>query len=540
MAPRNKNRVFVIGVGMTKFDKPGARGDYDYPDMAKEAGQKALADAGIPYSAIEQACVGYVYGDSTCGQRAIYHSLGLTGIPITNVNNNCSTGSTALFMARQLIQGGLSDCVLALGFEKMERGSLSSKYMDRTSPMDKHMEVMINRYGMAAAPPAAQMFGNAGREHMEKYGTKPEHFAKIAWKNHKHSTNNPYSQFQDEYTLEQVMKSRKVFEFLTLLQCCPTSDGAGAAVLASEDFVREHRLEKQAVEILAQEMVTDLATTFDENSCIKMVGYDMSRVAAKKCFEAAGLKPADVDVVELHDCFSANELITYEALGLCAEGKGAELIDRGDNTYGGKFVINPSGGLISKGHPLGATGLAQCAELCWQLRGQAGRRQVPGAKVALQHNIGLGGAVVVTLYGMGFTQDLRAHVRAVSTSASHSLEGFKSYPVFKELEKHLQKEGAQLVKKIGGVFAFQVKDSPGGKEATWVVDVKNGNGSVTNEPGTKADCTLSMNDKDLLDLMTGKLNPQTAFFKGKLKITGNMGMAMKLQSLQISPGRAKL
>ncbi|XP_061551095.1 sterol carrier protein 2 isoform X2 [Phycodurus eques] len=441
MAPSSKNPVFVIGVGMTKFDKPGARGDYDYPDMAEEAGQKALADAGIPYSAIEQACVGYVYGDSTCGQRAIYHSLGLTGIPIINVNNNCSTGSTALFMARQLIQGGLSDCVLALGFEKMERGALSSKYMDRTSPMDKHMEVMIKRYGMAAAPPAAQMFGNAGREHMEKYGTQPEHFAKIAWKNHKHSANNPYSQFQDEYTLEQVMNSRKVFEFLTLLQCCPTSDGAGAAVLASEAFVRRHRLEKQAVEILAQEMVTDLTTTFEENSCIKMVGYDMSRSAARKCFEASGLQPADVDVVELHDCFSANELITYEALGLCPEGKGAELIDRGDNTYGGKYVINPSGGLISKGHPLGATGLAQCAELCWQLRGQAGRRQVPGAKVALQHNIGLGGAAVVTLYKMGFEQEARLPVGAVATSAGNSLEGFKAYAVFKEIEKHLQEHG---------------------------------------------------------------------------------------------------
>ncbi|XP_049604354.1 sterol carrier protein 2 [Syngnathus scovelli] len=541
MAPASKNRVFVIGVGMTKFDKPGARGDYDYPDMAKEAGEKALADAGIPYSAIQQACVGYVYGDSTCGQRAIYHSLGLTGIPIINVNNNCSTGSTALYMARQLIQGGLSDCVLALGFEKMERGSLSSKYMDRTSPMDKHMEVMINRYGMVAAPPAAQMFGNAGREHMEKYGTKPEHFAKIAWKNHKHSTNNPYSQFQDEYSLEQVMNSRKVFEYLTLLQCCPTSDGAGAVVLASEDFVRRHRLEKQAVEILAQEMVTDLNTTFDENSCIKMVGYDMSRVAAQKCFQAAGLQPADVDVVELHDCFSANELITYEALGLCPEGKGAELIERGDNTYGGKYVINPSGGLISKGHPLGATGLAQCAELCWQLRGQAGKRQVPGAKVALQHNIGLGGAVVVALYKMGFTQELsRSHVGAVATSVSNDLEAFKSYAVFKEIEKHLQEEGANLVKKVGGVFAFQVKEGPNGKEATWFVDVKNGNGCVTNQAGTKADCTLTMSDQDLLELMTGKLNAQTAFFKGKLKITGNMGMAMKLQNLQVAPGKAKL
>uniref|UniRef100_A0A8C7XDL6 Sterol carrier protein 2 n=1 Tax=Oryzias sinensis TaxID=183150 RepID=A0A8C7XDL6_9TELE len=465
--------------------------------MAKEAGVKALADAGIPYSAVEQACVGYVYGDSTCGQRAIYHSLGLTGIPIINVNNNCSTGSTALFMGRQLIMGGLADCVLSLGFEKMERGSLSTKYMDRTNPLDKHMEVMINRYEMAAAPAAPQMFGNAGREHMEKYGTKPEHFAKIAWKNHKHSTNNPYSQFQDEYSLEQVMNSRKVFDFLTLLQCCPTSDGAGAAVLASEDFVRKHQLEGQAVEIVAQEMVTDLSSTFSENSCIKMVGYDMTRLAAKKCFEAAGLKPSDVDVIELHDCFSANELITYEALGLCDEGKAGELIDRGDNTYSGKFVVNPSGGLISKGHPLGATGLAQCAELCWQLRGKADRRQVPGAKVALQHNIGLGGAVVVTIYKMGFP------------SKDGNLEGFKSHSVFKEIENQLQQNGEQLVKRVGGVFAFRVKDGPGGKEATWVVDVKNGRGSVLNESGENADCMLTISDHDLLDLMSGKLNPQT-------------------------------
>ncbi|XP_040026420.1 sterol carrier protein 2 [Gasterosteus aculeatus] len=537
MAPSKMNRVFVIGVGMTKFEKPG--GNYDYPDMAKEAGQKALADAGVPYSAIEQACVGYVYGDSTCGQRAIYHGLGLTGIPIINVNNNCSTGSTALFMARQLVRGGLAECALALGFERMEKGSLSAKFMDRTNPMDKHMEVMINRYGMVAAPAAAQMFGNAGREHMEKYGTKPEHFAKIAWKNHKHSTNNPYSQFRDEYSLEQVINSRKVFDFLTLLQCCPTSDGAGAAVLASEAFVRKHHLEKQAVEIVAQEMVTDLASTFEENSCIKMVGYDMSRAAAKKCYEASGLTPSDVDVVELHDCFSANELITYEALGLCAEGKAGQLIDRGDNTYGGKFVVNPSGGLISKGHPLGATGLAQCAELCWQLRGQADRRQVPGAKVALQHNIGLGGAVVVALYRLGFPQQSSSRVGAVPTSSA-SLEGFKAYPVFKEMEKRLQEEGEQLVKKIGGVFAFKVKDGPEGKEGTWVVDVKNGKGSVTTDPGKKADCTLTMSDQDLLELMTGKLNPQMAFFKGKLKITGNMGLAMKLQNLQVTPGKAKL
>lgn len=382
---------------MTKFEKPGRREDVDYPDMAREAGQSALKDAGIPFDFIEQAFVGYVYGDSTCGQRAVYE-LGLTGIPIINVNNNCSTGSTALFLAKQAIAGGLSKCVLALGFEKMERGSLGSKYTDRTNPMDKHLSVMVEERGLSAAPVAPQMFGNAGREHMEKYGTTPLHFAKIAYKNHLHSVNNPKSQFREKYTLEQILSSRRVHEPLTMLQCCPTSDGAAAAVLCNEEFVREHGLYDQAVEVLGMEMATDSPSTFGDHSCIKMIGYDMTQMAAKRLFSKAGLKPTDVDVVELHDCFSCNELISYEALGLCPEGKGGELVDKGDNTYGGKYVVNPSGGLISKGHPLGATGLAQCAELCWQLRGLAEARQVPDARLGLQHNIGLGGAVVVSLY----------------------------------------------------------------------------------------------------------------------------------------------
>ncbi|KAG8536779.1 hypothetical protein GDO81_025694, partial [Engystomops pustulosus] len=165
-----------------------------------------------------------------------------------------------------------------------------------------------------------------------------------------------FSQFQEEYSLEQVQGSRKVFDYLTVLQCCPTSDGAAAAILASEDFVKRHGLQPQAVEIVAQEMVTDTSSTFDEESCIKAVGFDMSRMAAERCYHKAGVRPQDVDVIELHDCFSANELITYEALGLCPLGSAGELIDRGDNTYGGRWVVNPSGGLISKGHPLGATG----------------------------------------------------------------------------------------------------------------------------------------------------------------------------------------
>jgi sterol carrier protein 2 len=389
-------KVYVVGVGMTKFEKPGSK-DWDYPDMAKEAGTKALADAGIPYNLIEQACVGYCYGESTSGQRAVY-GLGLTGIPIYNVNNNCSTGSTALFMAKQLVEGGIADCVLALGFEKMEKGSLGVKYTDRTNPMDKHFKLMVELRGFAKAPAAPQMFGNAGREHMEKYGTTAQHFAKIGWKNHKHSVNNPYSQFQAEYSLEDILNAPMVYEPLTKLQCCPTSDGSGAAILASEDFVRQHNLQSKAVEILGMAMTTDFQSTFDEKSCIKMVGYDLTKQAARKVYEQSGLGPENVDVIELHDCFSSNELITYEGLGLCPEGKAGELIDSGANTYGGKVVINPSGGLISKGHPLGATGLAQCAELNWQLRGQAEKRQVKDAKVALQHNLGLGGAAVVTMY----------------------------------------------------------------------------------------------------------------------------------------------
>jgi len=389
-------KVFVIGVGMTKFEKPGSK-DWDYPDMGREAGQKALADAGIPFDSIEQAAVGYCYGDSTCGERAFYE-LGLSGIPVYNVNNNCSTGSTALFMAKQLVEGGLAECTMALGFEKMEKGSLGIKYTDRTTPMDKHFKLMVEQRGFAKAPAAPQMFGNAGIEHMERYGTTALHFAKIGWKNHKHSVNNPYSQFQAEYTLEQIVNAPQVFGPLTKLQCCPTSDGGAAAVLASEDFVRKHKLEAKAVEILGMAMATDMPSTFDEKSMIKLVGYDLTVKAAQKVYAQSGLGPENIDVVELHDCFSCNELITYEGLGLCPVGKAGEFIDSGANTYGGKVVVNPSGGLISKGHPLGATGLAQCSELTWQLRGDAQKRQVAGAKVALQHNLGLGGAAVVAMY----------------------------------------------------------------------------------------------------------------------------------------------
>jgi acetyl-CoA acetyltransferase len=393
------NKVYVVGVGMTKFEKPGSK-DWDYPDMAREAGTKALEDAGIAYDQIQQVHVGYVYGDSTSGQRAVYE-LGKTGVPITNVNNNCSTGSTALYLAAQAIRGGLYDCTLALGFEKMQPGSLMSQFDDRTNPMMDHLMALAELQEFAM-PPAPYMFGAAGREHMERYGTTLEHFAKIGYKNHKHSVNNPYAQFQKEYSLEEIQNSPVIYSPLTKLQCSPTSDGSGAVILASEAFVEKHGLADQAVEMIGQAMVTDMESTFTDNSAQSLVGKEMSREAARQVYEQAGIGPDDVSVIELHDCFSANELITYEALGLCADGDGGKLVDNDDTTYGGRWVVNPSGGLISKGHPLGATGLAQCSELTWQLRGTADARQVeraaqPGG-VALQHNIGLGGAVVVSAY----------------------------------------------------------------------------------------------------------------------------------------------
>jgi acetyl-CoA acyltransferase len=393
-----KNRVFVIGVGMTKFEKPGSRPDWDYPDMAMESGTKALEDAGVGFDLIDEAHVGFMYGESTSGQRAVY-GLGMTGIPITNVNNNCATGSTALFLAARAVRGGLADCALALGFEKMQPGSLSTSYTDREQPLMRHIQAEAELFEFAF-PPAPWMFGAAGVEHMQRYGTTTEQFAKIGEKNHRHSVNNPYAQFQDEYTLDEIKSAKMIYEpaQLTRLQCSPTSDGSGAVIVASEAFVDEHGLAGQAVEIVGQAMVTDLPSTFSDKSAISLVGADMSRHAALEVYEQADIGPEDIDVIELHDCFSVNELLTYEALGLCPQGEGGKLIDAGDTTYGGRWVVNPSGGLISKGHPLGATGLAQASELTWQLRGTADKRQVDGAKIALQHNIGLGGAVVVTAY----------------------------------------------------------------------------------------------------------------------------------------------
>jgi acetyl-CoA acetyltransferase len=387
-------RVVVAGVGMIPFTKPGK--SENYAQMGEKAARLALADAHVAYDGIQQAFVGYVYGDSTCGQAALY-GLGLTGIPIVNVNNNCSTGSSALFLARQAVAGGDVDCALALGFEQMVPGALGASFPDRLNPLFRHEEVEREVQGIdPVAPGAAQLFGGAGQAYADEYGTDPSLFGRISVKARRHAAGNPYAVFREPLTLEQVLGSPVIFGPLTRFQCCPPTCGAAAAVVCSPEYARRHGLDG-SVAIRAQAMTTDTATSF-EPDLRQVVGYDLTADAARQVYERAGVGPEDIPVVELHDCFTTNELLSYEALGLTPAGTGEKFVLDGDNTYGGRVVTNPSGGLLSKGHPLGATGLAQCAELVWQLRGQAGPRQVEGARVALQHNLGLGGACVVTLY----------------------------------------------------------------------------------------------------------------------------------------------
>ena len=386
------NKVFVAGVDMVKFAKPGQQ--KSYREMASSAIRGAVAEAGIDPSLIEQAYGSYIYGDSTCAQHAVYDAF-MTGIPVVNVNNNCSSGSTAIFLARQAVQSGAVECALAFGFEEMQPGALASQWQDRESPFDNFMQVLDDA-NYPAAPLALRCFGAAGHYYMEKYGASADLFAKVAVKTRNHAKANPFALFTKDLSVEEVMAAPALYmDFLTRLMCCPPTCGAGAAIICSEDFARRNGI-SAGVEIVAQAMATDTPATWDNP--INLIGADMTRRAAQSVYEQSGVGVDEVDVLELHDCFTTNEVVTYEGLGLCGEGEATAFVDAGDNTYGGKFVVNPSGGLMSKGHPIGATGLAQCYELVNQLRGNAGQRQVPGATIALQHNLGLGGAAVVTMY----------------------------------------------------------------------------------------------------------------------------------------------
>ena len=388
------HEVFVSGVGMIPFVKPGTSGTYQ--EMGEQAVRLALEDSGATYNQVQQVYAGYVYGDSTCGQAAVYR-LGMSGIPVINVNNNCSTGSTALFLARQAIEGGAAECVLALGFEQMNPGALGAVFEDRPNPLDKFIESANEIEGKSEVPVALRLFGGAGLEHQKKYGTRDETFARVSQKARLHAKHNPRAIFRDEVSIEEVLSSPPMHGVLTRLQCCPPTCGSAAALLTSEKFAKKHGL-RSDVKMTGQSMTTDFPSSFEGKTMMQIVGSDMSQAAANDLYERTGIDPEDVDVVELHDCFTSNEIITYEALQLTEEGGSEQFVSDGDNTYGGKVVVNPSGGLLSKGHPLGATGLGQCAELVWQLRGEAGPRQVEGARVGLQHNLGLGGACVVSLY----------------------------------------------------------------------------------------------------------------------------------------------
>ena len=379
---------------MVPFSKPSAGARYE--DMAQDAIVAALADSGVVLDDVHQAYASYVYGDSTAGQAALY-GVGLTGLPVVNVHNNCASGSSALWLARQAIASGDVDVALAFGFEQMQRGALVEHWSDRTSPLGRFEN---RRDGLQESaegiPMAAQFFGGAGQAYADLYGTAPETFAMIAVKARRHAAHNPNAVFRDPVTVEEVLASPHVYGPLTRLQCCPPTCGAAAVVLVSADYARRRGLTAK-VRIAGQALTTDKPSTF-EGDMRHVIGYDVAADAAQQAYAQAGIGPEDIPVVELHDCFTANELLSYEALGLTAEGTAEKFILEGENTYGGRVVTNPSGGLLSKGHPLGATGLAQCAELTWQLRGAAGARQVEGARTALQHNLGLGSACVVTVY----------------------------------------------------------------------------------------------------------------------------------------------
>ena len=388
------SKVVVAGVGMIPFKKPGQADGYAV--MGAEAVRLALADAGVGFQAIQQAYASYIYGDSTGGQRVLY-DVGMTGLPIFNVHNNCASGSSALYLARQAIASGEADVVLAFGFEQMNPGALVNQFNDRASPLELFMQ-QCEGLVPSEVPPALRLFGAAGREHMKRFGTPLESFAKIRAKASRHAANNPLAVFRKVVSTEEVMADQVMWPgVMTRLMACPPTCGAAAAVLCSEAYAKAHGLDAR-VWIAGQALATDGPETFKSGDARHLAGFGMSRAAAKRVYELAGVGAEDVDVVELHDCFAHNELLTYEALGLCPEGGAQQFIDDGDNTYGGRYVVNPSGGLLSKGHPIGATGLAQCFELVSQLRGRAEQRQVDGARVALQHNVGIGGAAVVTMY----------------------------------------------------------------------------------------------------------------------------------------------
>lgn len=370
--------VYVLGVGMIKF---GRYPDKDISQLGGEAALGALTDAGMSIKDIEMFVCGNLFQANAMNGQKILQQIGQTGIPVFNVSNACATGSTAFREAYVGVASGMYDVTMAVGVEQMGKMGLLG---GGARSGGESVEGVLGSGLMPA------VFGQAGVEHMRKYGTTAEQFAKISVKNHKHSVHNPLSQYQVEVSLDDVMKARMVAYPNTLYMCCPTGDGAAATILVSEEKMKQftNKPIKVAASVLTSDPYTERDLTMPDVNTL-------TQNAAKQAYEKSGLGPQDLDLVELHDCFATAELLHYENLGLCGEGEAGQLIDQGETALGGKIPVNVSGGLLSKGHPLGATGVANIYELVNQLRGNGGARQVEGAKAGLAHVIGLGSACTV-------------------------------------------------------------------------------------------------------------------------------------------------
>jgi len=391
-----EKNIVIAGVGMVPFRKPGQSESYDV--MGERAAQAALADAGISYSLVDQAICGYVYADSCAGQAALYR-LDINGIPIFNVNNNCASGSSAFALAVQALESGRVECALALGFEQMEPGALDMMFPGKTSPLARFEDAIGVIMGLTEAerdtPPAICLFG-AQVEAMLELGVTEETLAAVAVKSRQHAAHNENAIFRDPLTVEEILETTPIFRKLRKNYACPPSCGAAAVIICTEEFARSHGIRSDVI-LAGRGWASDRRKYFS-GGALDVMFQALSRDAAEAAYNNAGIGPEEVDVIELHDCFTSNELATYVALGLCREDELNEFVASGQATYGGRVVVNPSGGLLAKGHPLGATGLAQITELTWQLRGTAGKRQVQGARVALQHNGGLGSAGFVHIF----------------------------------------------------------------------------------------------------------------------------------------------
>jgi len=370
--------VYVVGTDMIRFGRFPER---TVPQLASDSALGALDDAGVSIRDIQGLWCGNLYqAGAMVGQRLL-QEIGQTGIPVVNCANACATGATAFRDAWLSIKAGVYDLVLAVGVEQMGRGLLGGAGGGKGIPKE----------GLLGSGLMPAVFAEAGMEHARKYGTSFEQFAKVSVKNHHHSTLNPKAMYQKETPLEEVMSSEMIAYPNTKLMCSVNVDGSAAAVLASERKARELGMDR-AVKVRASALTSD---PWQERDLVMPDVNTCTRLAAKDAYEMAGVGPEDIDLVELHDCFATAEILHYENLGLCKDGEAGKLIDEGETALGGRVPVNASGGLLSKGHPLGATGIANIYEVSQHLRGEAGKRQVEGARLGLTHVIGLGSACAI-------------------------------------------------------------------------------------------------------------------------------------------------